>query len=413
MLIHKRNIYLLILLSMILLVTAACGTFQVGIVSSEDDLPVAIATQKTTSDDMVAFEPTPAPKKDSASMQVAESTTPVEDIDESADHPEDWMIYTNDTYRYEFAYPRNAKITTLGPQGFSQAELPEGMEPGEYMSQLAEEYSDELCVIVEYVSGFVSISAPPNQFYHYTNCNNPAPGAGEMINKTETININGETYEASGFEFIPTADNPDGHFEYFSITLEDGTLISYGSSPGTSGDYQDFLAHNKEILLQIIDSFTAVVVEGPEASGSEATANWVSYENVRYNFGFSYPEGWNLTEDGHIVELTKGTLFLRVAFSKKEESISLVPGEWPTGSIPPGEEVQRGEVQFIGQSIPRVELIVEGAVVAVFYNGEPVIRTPHGDFMVSLDDLSAEEPKIDTSDQQEVDSILETFHRLY
>lgn len=409
----KPKIFLLVLLSLLLFVNLACGTFQVGIVSSDDDLPMPIATDVASSDENIVFEPTRAPTRVTVSSQSAEPTAEIEVTGNNSDLPDDWTTYTNQFYGYKISYPQDAAVASLGPQGFSQNEIPEGMDPGEYMQQLVEKYSNELCMIIEYGSGVVSISAPPNQFYHYTNCNNPAPGAGEVVNKTETININGQQYQAAGFELVPGEGNPSGYFEKYSIELEDGTVISYGSAPGTVSDYQDYLINWKDVLLEIVQSYVDMDADISPTQGLNVPAGWSSYHQGDYNFLFYHPEDWEVTEGSHMLELTKDSLHLRIAYRSKEESISLWSGIWPAGSLPEGEEKVQGSIQFLGQSVSRIELIIDDQTAAVFYNAEEEVTTPFLDFAISLDSFSANGVGISQTDQDEVDTILETFAWIY
>ena len=90
---------------------------------------------------------------------------------EEADVVDDeWLVYVNDNYGYQFSYPASAIITEIGPQGFATDELPEGMSAEQYLAQLEEMYGTKLCVVVRIELGYVNISAPPNVESGYAIC---------------------------------------------------------------------------------------------------------------------------------------------------------------------------------------------------------------------------------------------------
>ncbi|HEY43422.1 MAG TPA: hypothetical protein G4O11_05500 [Anaerolineae bacterium] len=166
-----------------------------------------------------------------------------------------WQVYVNEEIGYQFEYPATATVEEFEIMGFPTDELPEGMSIDEYIAQLQEQYGNSLCVHVGYSLGYVSISAPPNAGFRYVICGRTGVGVGEMINKVELVNIDGRTYEATGFEFIGDDETLDNHNETFVILLDDGTRIEYGARPAQDATYEDYLMKTKEVLLQILASF--------------------------------------------------------------------------------------------------------------------------------------------------------------
>lgn len=181
------------------------------------------------------------------------------------DPTSDWPVFVNDRYGYQIKYPAEATISLFGPVGYSADEKPADMTPDQYMDSLLKEYTNKLCVEIEYSLGWIYIAAPPNQERFLTPCGPTGLGAGEVINKIETIDIGGELYQANGMEFklqtIDNAGNPltgetlDLHGEMFGFELEDGTCIRYGSTPLGDATYDDYLMKTKEMLLQIIATY--------------------------------------------------------------------------------------------------------------------------------------------------------------
>lgn len=197
-------------------------------------------------------------------LEVIEAGTKEQpELEETFDPIADWPIFINDRYGYQIKTPREATITLYGPMGFSQDELPEGMTPEQFMDQLLKNYTDRLCVHIEYSLGFIYISAPPNQEKLYVHCGIPAPGAGDHIAKIETVAIGEQLYQAKGMEWISGPPSPSGetldlHSESFNIDLEDGTRITFGATPRNDATYEDYLMKTKEMLLQILATYEAM-----------------------------------------------------------------------------------------------------------------------------------------------------------
>ena len=174
---------------------------------------------------------------------------------EPFDPTADWPVFISDRYN-----PQHANISSFGPATFSSDDVPLGMTDEKYLDQLLKEYTDQLCVQIEYSLGFIYISAPPNNDDDfYVHCGNPAFGAGETVAKNENIYIGEVLYQANGYEFIgnqpTTGETLDLHNEIFWVYLEDGTRIAYGATPRTDATYEDYLAKGKNMLMQILATY--------------------------------------------------------------------------------------------------------------------------------------------------------------
>jgi len=179
---------------------------------------------------------------------------------ETFDPTADWQIFISDRYNYKIKYPQHATISLFGPGRFSSDDVPLGMTEEQYLDQLMKEYTDQLCVQIEYSLGFIYISAPPNNDDDfYVHCGIPAFGAGETVAINENIYVGEVLYQANGYEFIgnqpTTGETLDLHNEIFWIYLEDGTRIAYGATPRTDATYEDYLMKTKEILLRILTTY--------------------------------------------------------------------------------------------------------------------------------------------------------------
>ena len=177
----------------------------------------------------------------------------------------EWPVFINDRYGYQISYPQDAAISLFGPEGFSMEDKPVDMSAEQYMDSLLKEYTNRLCVKIEYSLGWIYIAAPPNKEKFLTPCGPTGMGAGEMITKIETILIGDQLYQADGTEFkLQIADNAgnlitgetlDLHGEMFRVELEDGTVIRFGSTPRHDATYEDYLLKTKEILMQILTTY--------------------------------------------------------------------------------------------------------------------------------------------------------------
>ena len=192
-------------------------------------------------------------------------TQPQPEYEIDFDLSADWPLFVNDRYGYQIKYPMNATISLFGPEGFSMEDLPEDMTPEQYMDSLLKEYTNQLCVQIEYSLGWIYIAAPPNKEKFLTPCGPTGLGAGEIINKIETIAVGDQYYQANGVEFMLHTVDSDGnqiisetldiHGEMFGIHLQDGTVIRYGSFPRHDATYEDYMMKSRETLLQILATY--------------------------------------------------------------------------------------------------------------------------------------------------------------
>jgi hypothetical protein len=162
---------------------------------------------------------------------------------------EGWLLYQNDLLGYEFSYPPQAQLSSAGPDGYSPDDVPPGITLG-YLALLESIYPDDLCVGVGYATGFVIIKAPLNQGGKFVTCGVTGVGDVDLIQKSETIIIAGQSYAATGYEVRDRY--ADATFrEFFFTSLEDGTRIEYGGSGATYDSYLPV----KQTLQQILASY--------------------------------------------------------------------------------------------------------------------------------------------------------------
>lgn len=212
---------------------------------------------------LVGFPDVNSTRIEVSSLQVLEEGSQAQPTQGSLDPTADWQVFTSSRYGYQIKYPEGAELNFYGPEGFSADELPADMTPDEYMDSLLKEYTDQLCVEITFSLGFVAISAPPNNTGNLmVHCAVPGYGAGELIEKTKTINIGTEAYVAKGTEYVASSPNSgetlDLHNERFMVQLEDGTQIIYGSGVNPNATYEDYLMKTRDILEQIVSTYQVV-----------------------------------------------------------------------------------------------------------------------------------------------------------
>jgi hypothetical protein len=209
---------------------------------------------------LVGFPDVNGSRIEVSKLDVIEAGTEEQPGLETFDPTADWPVFISDRYNYKIKYPQHATISLYGPATFSSDDVPFGMTGEQYMDQLMKEYTDQLCIQIEYSLGFIFISAPPNNDDDfYVHCGNPAFGAGETVAKNENIYIGEVLYQANGYEFFgnqPTSgETLDLQNEIFWVYLEDGTRIAYGATPRTDATYEDYLMKTKDMLLQILATY--------------------------------------------------------------------------------------------------------------------------------------------------------------
>ena len=181
-----------------------------------------------------------------------EALTVAEPDTASQDPRADWQLYQDPGGKYAFRFPPAADIIVHGIEGFPTDELPDGITPDEYMTQLREEHPEPLCVEVLYALGYFTINSPENAERQYTPCGRTGVDAGETQEKNQMITIAGKEYTAEGFEFLGGGDSLDAHNETLHVMLDNGLRIEYGALPRIDATWQDYLVKGKPLILEIL-----------------------------------------------------------------------------------------------------------------------------------------------------------------
>lgn len=206
--------------------------------------------------DLFPTEEPPPPENTAVPAPPTEEPIPPTDAPTATPDPyAGWLTYINQDHGYQFDYPPGATINVIGVSSYPTADLPAGMTPSDYMLQLQQTYGDKLCVAVNYLQGYVNISAPVNTQFAYTLCGRTGVGVGTMTDKVEQVTINGNIETAEGFEFYGGSEILDNHNETLVLYLADLTRIEYGAGPDSVFTYANYLTNTKDVLLLIVESY--------------------------------------------------------------------------------------------------------------------------------------------------------------
>jgi hypothetical protein len=207
---------------------------------------------------LVGFPDVNSTRIEVSSLEVIEEGSAIQPTQQmTIDPTADYQVYVNNRYGYQFKYPADrATLNFYGPTDIPAGDLPEGMTSQEYLDTLLKEYTDQLCIQIEYSLGYIWISAEPNNTDEFmVDCGNSELFAGEKQPLERNLSIGSEVYLARGFEYIGTGETLDQHNEMVWIDLEDGTRIVYGATSRTDANYLDYTMKTQIILERIIGTY--------------------------------------------------------------------------------------------------------------------------------------------------------------
>lgn len=169
-----------------------------------------------------------------------------------------WQAFTNDRYGYQINYPTGAEIEWTGITGYPTDELPQGMDPDQYMQQLEAQYGDNLCVTIYFSLGYIHILPDWENSINYSVCGRTGVGVGEMLDKTDILTIDGMSYTVNGYEWLGGGESLSLHNETMVVILNNGTRIEYGARPVEDASFEDYLMKTRDTLLLIVQSYQAL-----------------------------------------------------------------------------------------------------------------------------------------------------------
>jgi hypothetical protein len=167
----------------------------------------------------------------------------------------DWQEFCSSHYNYCVRYPDYAQLKESGVMGVPTDEIPEGMDLDAYIAQLEETYGKDICIQIQLPLAYLTISSPANEGFRYAICGRTGVGAGEMIDKSEEVQVGDQTYTFSGFEIQYGGETTSAHNETLVATLPGGTRIEYGCLPREDATFEDYVMKGKETIFQILQTY--------------------------------------------------------------------------------------------------------------------------------------------------------------
>lgn len=168
---------------------------------------------------------------------------------------DDWPEFCSEHYDYCIRYPDYTTLKESGVMGVPTDEIPEGTDLDTYVAQLEETYGKDICIQIQLPLAYLYISSPANQEFRYAICGRTGVGAGEMIDKSENVQVGVHTYTFNGFEIQYGGESTSAHNETLFTILPDGTRIEYGCLPREDVTFEDYMMKGKEIIFQILQTY--------------------------------------------------------------------------------------------------------------------------------------------------------------
>lgn len=170
--------------------------------------------------------------------------------------PDGWQTYTNERNGYQISYPPESSILTTGVMGYPTDDLPEGSDPDEFLAQLEAQYGDDLCLTINYNHGYITLLPDWENSIKYSACGRTGVGAGEMLDTSAVINVNGQAYTAEGFEWHGSGNQEGEVNETLIMILSDGTRITFGGPLDASVSFDQYLTDTRGVLISIIETYS-------------------------------------------------------------------------------------------------------------------------------------------------------------
>ena|SRR3989338_5395144 len=198
------------------------------------------------------------PQSTSTQVQPSQSVTSPQEITSTlvSDETAGWKEYKNAKYGYTIKHPEDAKISFALKDEFS-FEIDEAGEPKDpelkaieadkRFEYLYNKYGGEICVTLIYKSASISISAAENNGNQHVICSPTGLGVDDK-KVSDQITISGKKYDVNGYR------NEVENIEWFSVNLDDGTMITYGSHIEGNATLKDYDLIKPE-LKKILETF--------------------------------------------------------------------------------------------------------------------------------------------------------------
>jgi len=172
---------------------------------------------------------------------------------------EGWVDFINGYYGYAISLPPASVVTKNDKIDHVQAELPPGMEPGEYFDRLNRTYPPGICISVSYQSVHLNIRVQYSLGGFFADpC---GPGIRDypyLVWMEEEVFVGEVSYPATHTR-VYESDAPDAKSleEFYYVDMDDGGRVYFDGEWRDQAAYDQYLS-DKAVLLEILRSYRSV-----------------------------------------------------------------------------------------------------------------------------------------------------------
>ena len=239
----------------IVLYSTGCG----GVPSTEMPATVTEQVPLATAKPPTSFPTLPLPTEMSVATQTPPIVTDAPTLLPTLTRKEGWVDFVNGYYGYAISLPPSAVVTKNDKIDHVQAELPAGMEPGEYFDRLNRTYPPGICISVSYQSAYLNINVQDSLGGSLAKpCGRSRLGDVDPVLTEEEVFVGEVSYPAThAITYESDAPGAKSLEEFYYVNMDDGGLISFGGEWKDQAAYDQYLS-DKAVLLEILRSYRSV-----------------------------------------------------------------------------------------------------------------------------------------------------------
>lgn len=208
--------------------------------------------------------PTPTPTPALPTETILATLTPFISPDTPTSIPtftrkEGWVDLISSYYGYAISLPPTAVVTKNPKIDHVQAELPAGMETGEYLERLNRTYPPGLCISISYQSMYLNISVQDSLGGSLAKpCGTTMLRDVNPVLTEEEVFIGQVAYPATQ-AIVYESDAPGAKSleEFYFVNMGNGGLVNFGGEWKDQAAYDQYLS-DKAVIFEILRSYRSV-----------------------------------------------------------------------------------------------------------------------------------------------------------
>lgn len=208
--------------------------------------------------------PTPTPTPALPTETILATLTPFISPDTPTSIPtftrkEGWVDLISSYYGYAISLPPTAVVTKNPKIDHVQAELPAGMETGEYLDRLNRTYPPGLCISISYQSMYLNISVQDSLGGSLAKpCGTTMLRDVNPVLTEEEVFIGQVAYPATQ-AIVYESDAPGAKSleEFYFVNMGNGGLVNFGGEWKDQAAYDQYLS-DKAVIFEILRSYRSV-----------------------------------------------------------------------------------------------------------------------------------------------------------